>query len=76
MPARVAGSAGDWALQMHFAALPRGLKEEDHDALPLIGTQEYDDTHLGTLQRSDEKAQRTFAKAYDAAHPRAHRKPK
>ncbi|HYH81167.1 MAG TPA: Ig-like domain-containing protein [Longimicrobium sp.] len=45
--------AGDWALQMHFKGLSADLKEDDHDALPLIGTPEYEDMHQGTLQRAD-----------------------
>lgn len=45
--------AGDWAMQMQFAALPASMKEDSYDALPVMGTQDYDSAHAATVQRSN-----------------------
>jgi hypothetical protein len=43
--------AGDFEFQMNFDKLSSSLKEDDHDTLPLLGTQEYEDTHGANVQR-------------------------
>jgi len=45
--------AGDYTMQLYFDQLPESLRDAQADALPVIGTPEYEATHANSIKRSD-----------------------